>query len=58
MRSLWVGAGCESGRVDSVWIHGVRSLLYVQCPVVPYGKAKVSGHVVMMLNRIFRGISC
>jgi len=53
-----VGAGCESGRVDSVWIHGVRSLLYVQCPVVPYGKAKVSGHVVMMLNRIFRGISC
>ena len=58
MRSLWVGAGCKSGRVDSVWIHGVRSLLYVQCPVVRYGKVEVSGHVVMVLDQIYRRISC
>lgn len=52
-----LGAGYESGRIDTVWIHGVRSLLYFQCPVVPYGKGEVSGHVVMVLAQIVRRIS-
>lgn len=30
-----LGAGSESRRIDTVSIHGVRSLLYLECPVLP-----------------------
>ncbi len=51
-------AGCESGRIDSVWIHGVEVSLISPMSYCTLRQSRGFRHVVMMLNRIFRRISC
>jgi hypothetical protein len=41
MRSLWL-LDVRVGGLIAFGSMALRSLLYLQCPVVPYGKAEVS----------------